>query len=303
MPKIHADGVEIDATFSVERLASDTFSIYLASRSGGKKRSNARNTQYTQGLELLLQRLADMDATIMGVVLAPTGQDELTEVRLSNRPYPWIMRNVLSIHELTMGLGRAQSATNRQPRAKGVGNNTKRIRIDCRVNRFSNVQTLERALEEGFQIQQSPEVQDALQVVAEIAGRSSGRRFQQSPATRRAVEECAMKRAVGHYEERGWLVDSSVAKNNCFDLLCCRGSEILHVEVKGTSGPGKEVLLTRNEVVHAREFPHVALVVVSGIVVSGETEPTAAGGDLSVFDPWGLDESQLEPLAFSYSVP
>ena len=135
MPKIHADGVEIDATFSVERLASDIFSICFESRSGGTNTSNARNTQYRKGLDVLLQRLADIDATITSIALT-SRQGDLTELKLSKHPYPWTMRNVGSIYDLNMELGRVQADTNRQPNAKGSGDRTKRIRIDCRVNRF-----------------------------------------------------------------------------------------------------------------------------------------------------------------------
>lgn len=39
---------------------------------------------------------------------------------------------------------------------------------------------------------------------------------------------------------------------NSFDLLATRGDERLYVEVKGTSTSGEQVILTKNEVAHAR---------------------------------------------------
>jgi hypothetical protein len=110
--------------------------------------------------------------------------------------------------------------------------------------------------------------------------------------------------AICHYEDRGWTVDPSVARNNCFDLLCQRGTDVVHIEVKGTTGEGTAVLLTPNEVEHAREqFPHVALIVVGNIAVADEGKPVVTGGDLVVFDPWRIEDGQLQPIGFAYTVP
>jgi Domain of unknown function (DUF3883) len=40
-----------------------------------------------------------------------------------------------------------------------------------------------------------------------------------------------------------------------YDLICRRGDEVKHVEVKGTTTDGIEVILTPNEVRHAPEYP------------------------------------------------
>ena len=51
------------------------------------------------------------------------------------------------------------------------------------------------------------------------------------------------------------------------------------------------VLLTRNEVRHAREmFPKVALVVVSNVRLETgpDGEPIAVGGDLRIVEPWDV---------------
>lgn len=64
------------------------------------------------------------------------------------------------------------------------------------------------------------------------------------------------------------------------DLWCVRkGEPELHVEVKGTTADGAEVLLTPNEVQHARsDYPNVALFVMARIEV-GEAE----GGTIEAF--------------------
>jgi hypothetical protein len=89
-------------------------------------------------------------------------------------------------------------------------------------------------------------------------------------------------------------------------MTCCArvAPRFWHVEVKGTTGEGNEVLLTPNEVEHAHvQYPHVALVVVSHISLTDEPEPVASGGRLQAVDPWKLDADQLEPIGYSYTVP
>jgi hypothetical protein len=92
-----------------------------------------------------------------------------------------------------------------------------------------------------------------------------------------------------------------VSRNASFDLLCVNGTTELHVEVKGTQGDGTSVLLTANEVRHARALhPGVALFTTSQIVVEnvGDTT-TATGGTERVLLPWDLADSILVPLQFA----
>ena len=66
------------------------------------------------------------------------------------------------------------------------------------------------------------------------------------------------KKASEHYSDLGWSV-GDVSLSESYDLRCTRQGEELHVEVKGTTSQGERVLLTRNEVAHAREwYPGVA---------------------------------------------
>lgn len=307
MAKVHEGDREIDATFSIEAVGDQAFAIFFESRSGTIGKATGRNTQYELGLDILLRRLGEMGGVIESIALAPTGGQGLTELQLPNRPFPLAMRNVVSPHDLRMELGRVQAATNRMPNAKGLGNHTKRIRIACRVEGFASQDAvrLENALSGKNPAFQSPEVREASEAIAAAAGRViRGQGFQQSPGLRIAVEQRAMDLAIRHYRSQGWEVDPSVAKITCFDLLCRRGVDVLHVEVKGTTGAGSEVLLTPNEVDHARsEFPQVALVVVANIAVTKEGESLATGGDLTTFEPWQIDEGQLQPIGFNYTVP
>ena len=74
--------------------------------------------------------------------------------------------------------------------------------------------------------------------------------------------------------------------------------------MKGTTTDGAEVILTRNEVRHAREYPYTALFVVSNITVERAEDGTvtATGGNQHCYDPWRLGDGTLTPLGFRYQV-
>ena len=119
---------------------------------------------------------------------------------------------------------------------------------------------------------------------------------------RKAVELLAMDVARAHYEAEGYsVVDTSASAS--YDLRCTRGDRELHVEVKGTTGAGESVFLTRNEVLHARDrYPDVALFVVSGVELRerGTEAPKAHGGSATVWEPWQVHERSLTAETYRY---
>jgi hypothetical protein len=119
---------------------------------------------------------------------------------------------------------------------------------------------------------------------------------------RRAVEMQAMQIATAHFEGMGFVVEDVSAKRS-YDLRCRRGVEHVDVEVKGTTTAGESVLLTPNEVEHARAaFPNTALVVVRDITLHDDGSG-ASGGVLGVIRPWRPQADDLEPLGYIYVVP
>lgn len=152
--------------------------------------------------------------------------------------------------------------------------------------------------------ERSPEVEQA-QEEAESMGRPSARPPRRvSAAERRAVELRAMALATEHYQAEGWQVED-VSATESFDLRCTRSGEELHVEVKGTTSNRPQVVLTRNEVIHAREYASVALVWVSNIELefTDGGQASANGGVTQVIDRWLLDDGALEALSFAYTLP
>ena len=135
-----------------------------------------------------------------------------------------------------------------------------------------------------------------------VARRGRGQGFQLDQEMKVAVESLAMNAATESYS-KAWDVED-VHGSRSYDLICRRGGEVKHVEVKGTTTDGAEVILTPNEVKHAREYPSTALFVLSNITVERAQDGTvtATGGARHFYDPWRLDDGTLTPLGFRYQV-
>jgi hypothetical protein len=134
--------------------------------------------------------------------------------------------------------------------------------------------------------------------------RADGQGFAISPKLRLAIEAFAMAKAKAHFEAKGYAV-ADVSKRECYDLRCERSGQSLYVEVKGTQSSGEEVLLTPNEVAHARERKEsMVLFIVHSITTNGsDSDPQVNSGRVSIFEPWEIDRGTLKPLAYTYQVP
>jgi hypothetical protein len=137
-----------------------------------------------------------------------------------------------------------------------------------------------------------------------VARRGRGQGFQLDQEAKVAVEAHAMNKATEFYA-RDWDVED-VHGTESYDLVCRRGNEVKHVEVKGTTTDGAEVILTPKEVDHARETTDVALFILSNVIVERDAEGavTASGGICHLHDPWHIDDDgTLIPLGFKYRIP
>jgi len=150
-----------------------------------------------------------------------------------------------------------------------------------------------RTLFEGLQIQDSPKMPD-----------SNGQGMGLTAPERKAVEMRAMLIAKQIYEAEGWLViDTSSSRP--YDLLARKAGQIRFIEVKGTTGSGKSIILTQGEVEHAQAKPQEhCLIVISGIILFKiETNWTASGGVVSThLDSWLLVPQKLQPTQYRYTV-
>lgn len=156
----------------------------------------------------------------------------------------------------------------------------------------------------------TPEVLEAERSAAKTAGRRtpggarlgrSGQGFLLTSGERRAIERHSVRMATEHFEARGWSV-KDVGDRESFDLLLTREGQRLHVEVKGTTSAGLEVILTRAEVEKQRKYyPDNALVVVHSIELdrTGE-EPATFGGVLHCTSPWAVEDEDLTVISYAY---
>jgi hypothetical protein len=148
----------------------------------------------------------------------------------------------------------------------------------------------------------APEVVDAIAAVEALGSprRKFGRRF--TPAENRAIEQRAVTVARDHFEHELGFATEDVGATRSYDIHATKDDRVVKVEVKGTTGDGRDVVLTRNEVrLHVAEHPNNAFAVVRKIVLErGAEPPIATGGELSVSMPWAIDIGRLEPIAYTY---
>jgi hypothetical protein len=125
-------------------------------------------------------------------------------------------------------------------------------------------------------------------------------------AVRHAIEVFAEDVAISYLPD--WEVTRVGHLHQGYDLECRRGNELLHLEVKGTTTVGEEVVLTPNEVEHPDRSDCSArhgLFVVANLRVqrSQDGAISIAGGNLRLFSPWRAERERLTPSEFVYAVP
>lgn len=152
----------------------------------------------------------------------------------------------------------------------------------------------------------SPEILDATsanEAISKPTKVMGGQGFGLSAAERTAVELRAMALATAYFSSIGYAI-KDVSREGSFDLLGTKGTDLLTIEVKGTTGAASAILLTKNEVsLHKQCFPHNALAVVHGITLHKDgILPSATGGSLIVKFPWLVDDARLEALSFAYKL-
>ncbi len=116
---------------------------------------------------------------------------------------------------------------------------------------------------------------------------------------RRAIEQHAMMVTTQRFEAEGWIVTDHSADQS-YDLLARAGGRTLFIEVKGTTGVGEAVELTRLEVEFAQaNADRMVLAVVARIALTGVGEgATASGGELRIWQPWAPAPSSLRPISY-----
>ncbi|BCW11498.1 hypothetical protein NtRootA4_25620 [Arthrobacter sp. NtRootA4] len=128
-----------------------------------------------------------------------------------------------------------------------------------------------------------------------------GQGVQMDAAIRRTIENAAQDRLMKEYRDQGWTV-TDTRLNSPYDALAVKGTEKIYLEAKGTQSQGKSVILTRNEVKHARLHPGTCVIGIwSGMrLVDGEVDPSV--GDFRVLD-FNPASEDLNARDFDWTLP
>lgn len=150
-----------------------------------------------------------------------------------------------------------------------------------------------------------PEVIEAEEASARAARRrkvrSKGQGIRLNAEERRILEQHSVNMATKYFRDQGWSVKDVGAKES-YDLFLKRDDQRLHVEVKGITSTGAQVVLTRSEVETQRKLgPANALVVVHSIDLDRALKPpVASGGILCCTSPWYIEEEDLTVVSYVY---
>ena len=148
-------------------------------------------------------------------------------------------------------------------------------------------------------------VSEAAQEATErVTASAWGQGFSSSPERNKAIEMQAMAAATAYFEDRCYTVKDT-SKHKPYDLVARKEGGLVYVEVKGTTGGGEQVNVTRGEVEHARAHrDQTVLFVLHGVEVEdGEDGPVATGGTKKVLWPWDVDAGELVPISFTHRLP
>jgi superfamily II DNA or RNA helicase/diadenosine tetraphosphate (Ap4A) HIT family hydrolase/SOS-response transcriptional repressor LexA len=131
--KVHnGDGKQLNASFRVERVG-DAWTVVFESRGGTRGTSAERNSDYADGLELILHRLGQAGIVLDDIVVESNEAARLpiAERRIDlGEPYPL---RIVDASALRRSISAAQAEVGRAPGARGSGNRTKRIRMFLRA--------------------------------------------------------------------------------------------------------------------------------------------------------------------------
>jgi hypothetical protein len=126
-----------------------------------------------------------------------------------------------------------------------------------------------------------------------------GQRRLADPERRRRIEMAAQDWLMWHFRQDGWDVEDTHI-GNPYDAIARKGRQVLYLEAKGTTTNGDSVIVTRNEVIWAREHPDQCILGVwAGMQLDEYGEVTSQSGHRTV-QWWNPYDEDLDPIAFDY---
>jgi len=204
---------------------------------------------------------------------------------VSNKLWPSL--NGIDIRQYLFTLEKfAELDTNMQKRIDEISrkNNVKVDNFDVIENRFS------------LHFNDEDELLDST-----LATAGFGQGFGLSAVEKKIIEKHAVTLAIEHLSKAGFEQIEDVGDSESFDILASNDLNSLSIEVKGTTGLGQSITLTKNEVIFQKDaYPNNGLFVVRNIVLVRGEKLSAQGGDIEFISPWLIDEQSLVPISYDY---
>jgi hypothetical protein len=306
-----AENEELDARFIVER--DDTLlSVVIAGSVAGPSPSNL---DYDQALQLILERLASVDAELSHVEVESKQSVNLSPEQrtILLDGYPPLLSAVDDLRALRRKICSGAAKTARRPGATGGGNPRKRLRLFLAFTKrpTPSVEDLVQLIGHDHPIvydsslEQPPHTSEFDSERSTVLSWSTGARRQQGfdrdQAVREAVNERAMVAAEQHYAMAHWTTTRRDHDNVGYDLLCIKGSEWRFVAVKGTRREGSQVIISEDEARHAHDnSKHTELFVLYEI----EIDDIEASGKVRIISEWDpLASGTLAPITYYWRLP
>lgn len=108
-----------------------------------------------------------------------------------------------------------------------------------------------------------------------------------------------MQQVLDHYASLGYSTEDVGAKEP-WDITATRGTEIIHIEVKGSTMDRLAIDITEGEVRHAEDRETV-LIVIDQIHMSGSLD--CSGGRWRYWSKWVPDRDALLATAYRHPLP
>jgi hypothetical protein len=130
---------------------------------------------------------------------------------------------------------------------------------------------------------------------------TGGQGLQMDAEVRKSIENAAQDRLMAYYRDRGWTV-TDTRQNRPYDAVAARDRETIYLEAKGTQSMGETVIVTRNEVEHARQNLGLCIM---GVWSGMRLLDGAVDSETGIFRilPFNPEERQLRPRDFDWTLP
>jgi hypothetical protein len=184
-----------------------------------------------------------------------------------------------------------------------IGNGLTKAVWDRYASKFKALRTAAAKIVQRAKQGSSPQAEGET-VIDEAVNPQKRPGFSTDAEHRKCVELHAMALAEEYLVRERFGTIRNVSANQPFDFAAIKDGQEHAIEVKGTTGDGTGILLTKNEVkLHAYRHPHNMLVLVHSIQVEGDIGKLKAKGGVVVCHPrWRIVASRLKPLAYTYTL-